>query len=73
MRERHFPRLCRSCRAPMARQADACWRCDTPCAPRVSSGSAAARREAAPEILVSTAHPTVSTPRSADDAIVIPA
>jgi hypothetical protein len=27
MRERHFPRLCRSCQAPMARQEDACWRC----------------------------------------------
>ena|SRR5215218_10150394 len=30
MRERHFPRLCRSCRAPMARQEDACWRCGAP-------------------------------------------
>jgi predicted amidophosphoribosyltransferase len=29
MRDRHFPRLCRSCRAPMARQEDTCWRCDT--------------------------------------------
>jgi len=29
MRERHFPRLCRSCEAPMARQEDACWRCGT--------------------------------------------
>jgi hypothetical protein len=27
MRERHFPRVCRSCQAPMARQEDACWRC----------------------------------------------
>src|SRR5829696_4134422 len=27
MRQRHFPRLCRSCRAPMARQEDTCWRC----------------------------------------------
>ena len=27
MRERHFPRLCRTCRAPMARQEDSCWRC----------------------------------------------
>jgi hypothetical protein len=27
MRERHFPRACRSCRAPMARQEDTCWRC----------------------------------------------
>jgi hypothetical protein len=30
MRERHFPRVCRSCRAPMARQEDTCWRCGTP-------------------------------------------
>jgi hypothetical protein len=29
MRERHFPRVCRSCRAPMARQENACWRCGT--------------------------------------------
>ncbi len=27
MRERHFPRVCRSCSAPMARQQDTCWRC----------------------------------------------
>jgi hypothetical protein len=30
MRDRHFPRLCRSCQAPMARQADECWHCGTP-------------------------------------------
>ena len=27
MRNRHIPRLCRSCSAPMGRQRDACWRC----------------------------------------------
>jgi hypothetical protein len=27
MRERHIPRVCRSCHAPMARQEDSCWRC----------------------------------------------
>jgi hypothetical protein len=27
MRGRHFPRLCRSCDAPMAGQEDSCWRC----------------------------------------------
>jgi predicted amidophosphoribosyltransferase len=27
MRDRHFPRLCRTCDAPMARQADTCWHC----------------------------------------------
>jgi predicted amidophosphoribosyltransferase len=27
MRERHFPRLCRACQAPMARQEDTCWSC----------------------------------------------
>ena len=27
MRDRHFPRLCRTCDAPMARQADTCWNC----------------------------------------------
>jgi hypothetical protein len=29
MRERHFPRLCRTCEAPMARQEETCWRCGT--------------------------------------------
>ena len=29
MRDRHFPRLCRSCQAPMAHQEGACWRCGT--------------------------------------------
>jgi predicted amidophosphoribosyltransferase len=29
MRNRHFPRLCRSCQAPMGRQEDTCWRCGT--------------------------------------------
>jgi hypothetical protein len=29
MRDRHFPRLCRHCHAPMARQEDTCWRCAT--------------------------------------------
>jgi len=29
MRSRHFPRVCRHCNAPMARQEDACWRCGT--------------------------------------------
>jgi hypothetical protein len=28
MRGRHFPRLCRSCGAPMARQKDTCWSCE---------------------------------------------
>ena len=28
MRDRHLPRLCRSCDAPMARQEDACWSCE---------------------------------------------
>ncbi len=27
MRDRRFPRLCRSCDAPMARQEDTCWSC----------------------------------------------
>jgi hypothetical protein len=26
-KNRHLPRLCRSCQAPMARQEDSCWRC----------------------------------------------
>ena len=29
MRDRHLPRLCRHCHAPMARQENACWQCGT--------------------------------------------
>jgi hypothetical protein len=29
MRDRHVPRLCDLCRAPMARQEAACWSCGT--------------------------------------------
>jgi hypothetical protein len=29
MRDRHIARLCRSCRAPMARQEGTCWGCGT--------------------------------------------
>jgi hypothetical protein len=29
IRNRHIPRVCRSCHAPMARQEDSCWRCGT--------------------------------------------
>ena len=27
MRNRHFPRLCDYCQAPMGAQQDSCWRC----------------------------------------------
>ena len=29
MRDRHHPRVCRSCQTPMAGQEDSCWRCGT--------------------------------------------
>lgn len=41
MRDRHFPRLCRSCQAPLARQQDDCWHCDAPCATDGEPSSAA--------------------------------
>jgi hypothetical protein len=57
MRERHFPRLCGSCQAPMARQEDTCWRCgtqwateDAPQTPlRVIPGGAATPAGGAPQ------------------------
>lgn len=27
MRNRHIPRLCKECKAPLAAQEDACWKC----------------------------------------------
>ena len=41
MRDRHIPRLCRSCTAPMARQQDACWRCGVEWSTTVPSRPAA--------------------------------
>ena len=40
MRNRHFPRLCRACEAPMARQEDTCWDCGAPWDRRLATGSA---------------------------------
>jgi hypothetical protein len=49
MRDRHFPRLCRKCDAPMARQTDACWRCGTRWVDKsVPTGDSPAIRGAAP-------------------------
>ena len=33
MRDRHISRVCRNCQAPLARQADSCWRCGVEWAP----------------------------------------
>jgi hypothetical protein len=40
MRERHVPRLCPSCAAPMARQELTCWRCEAACEDRSARRSA---------------------------------
>jgi hypothetical protein len=40
MRNRHFPRLCRSCEAPMARQEDTCWNCGAPWDSRLATRNA---------------------------------
>jgi hypothetical protein len=37
MRDRHLPRVCRSCDAPMAGQDDACWKCGASWDYRLSS------------------------------------
>jgi predicted amidophosphoribosyltransferase len=70
MRDRHFPRLCRSCEAPMARQEGACWRCGAPWVDRErtpmthrSTESMSLKREGTP----------VSTPPPADAAILVEA
>jgi hypothetical protein len=61
MRNRHFPRLCHSCQAPMGGQEDACWRCgvtwtpeQAPAALRLIAGGAAPVIEPAEVPVVST-------------------
>jgi hypothetical protein len=44
MRDRHHPRVCGSCHAPMARAEDACWRCGTPWVENGSRAVASATR-----------------------------
>jgi predicted amidophosphoribosyltransferase len=41
MRDRHLPRLCQTCEAPLARQQDACWRCHTAVGPSDVTGATA--------------------------------
>jgi hypothetical protein len=71
MRERHFPRACRSCRAPMARQEDTCWRCGalwaSGDAPRttlqVIAGGMATHVAGPPEIVVADNAPAATDAR----------
>lgn len=65
MRGRHFPRLCLSCDAPLARKDDACWRCHAEWADDAEAATAGARVVMAapslqPDGRVRT--PAVSTP-----------
>ena len=46
MRDRHFPRLCGSCAAPMARREDACSCCGAEWVPDVTKTSAKTNRTA---------------------------
>jgi predicted amidophosphoribosyltransferase len=46
MRDRHLPRLCRSCEAPMARQEDTCWRCGAEWVPDLTQTSPKTNRTA---------------------------
>ena len=74
MRERHFPRICRACRAPMARQEDSCWRCGAPWASagapwptlQVIDGGMATHRAGAPDPSIAVA----DSARAAADARV---
>jgi predicted amidophosphoribosyltransferase len=53
MRNRHIPRLCRSCDSPMASEQNSCWSCGAPWQDRsgtdstlsVSHGDRVARRD----------------------------
>jgi hypothetical protein len=73
MSNRHFPRLCRSCDAPMARQEDTCWRCG---ALYVERDGKPVTQGVFPEGAVGlpgTPEPLTAIPRSTDPAILIPA
>jgi hypothetical protein len=44
VRDRHHPRVCGSCSAPMARTEDACWRCASPWVENHSRAATSATR-----------------------------
>jgi len=62
MRDRHLPRLCRSCHGPMACQEDACWRCGAPWAAEERSDTTL--RLAVPTLLKVTDRRVVATTAS---------
>jgi hypothetical protein len=78
MRDRHLPRLCRSCDAPMAGQEDSCWKCgagwDDPLARqtpvRVVSDRAAERPDGGEQPLIpaTVARESPALARAQDDA-----
>ncbi|HTE61321.1 MAG TPA: hypothetical protein VK631_13300 [Solirubrobacteraceae bacterium] len=39
MRNRHLPRVCANCQAPMAGQESSCWRCGVEWAPEAEPGT----------------------------------
>ena len=59
MRDRHEARLCRECRAPLARQSESCWRCGT-------SADPGAAREPRRSLADSTVHVLRTRARRAD-------
>jgi hypothetical protein len=73
--DRHLPRVCRSCRAPMARQEATCWRCGTQWAsedrPRTTLklivGGAQAEDGLRPAIAVAVSDGRLDTDRWAND------
>jgi hypothetical protein len=78
MRDRHLPRLCRSCDAPMAGQEDSCWKCgagwDYPLAQqnpvRVVSDRAAERPDGGEQPLIpaTVARESLAVAQAQDDA-----
>jgi len=63
MRDRHLPRLCSSCHAPVARQEDSCWRCGTRWASQ--DRPATILRLAVPPVLTIVAADIVDAPGAA--------
>ena len=74
VRDRHLPRLCRSCQAPIARQEAGWWRCGVECAyePDVRTALIALTAGMPAQRMMTPTQAEANVPYAGSDAFAIP-